>query len=188
MATRSAGPKPRGRKRRIVRTEPSSASGGTTTLTREPSGSRASQSGSASSTRRPERAEDPLDRVAQVGLPREARARRLDAAVALDPHAAGAVDHDLVDAGVGEQRLERPEPERALGDPRRQPRAGIVVEQTGLAVDELADALVQVAAGVAGGLAEQPVAQRDRQLVERGVAIGVVHALYRRGGRKFAPL
>ena len=51
--TRSAPVKPRGRKRRIVSTGPSSASGGRTTWTREPSGSRASASGSASSARRP---------------------------------------------------------------------------------------------------------------------------------------
>src|SRR5204863_3902217 len=69
-----------------------------------------------------------------------------------------------------------------------EPRAGIVVEETGLAVDEVADALVQVAVGVASGLAEQAVAQRGRQFVERRVAIGVVHTSYRRGGRKFAPL
>ena len=52
-ATSSSPVKPRRRKRRIVSAGPSTASGGMTTLTREPSGSRASASGDASSTRRP---------------------------------------------------------------------------------------------------------------------------------------
>ena len=52
-ATRSSALIPRARKRRTVRIGPSSASGAMTTFTREPSGSRASHSGSASSTRRP---------------------------------------------------------------------------------------------------------------------------------------
>ena len=52
-ATRSRSENPRLRKRRIVRQGPSSDSGGMTTFTREPSGSLASQSGDASSTRRP---------------------------------------------------------------------------------------------------------------------------------------
>ncbi len=52
-ATRSRSEKPSRRKRRMVRQAPPSESGGITTFTREPSGSRASHSGEASSTRRP---------------------------------------------------------------------------------------------------------------------------------------
>ena len=71
----------------------------------------------------PERREDPLDRVAQVGLAVEAHAGRLDPAAALDPHLARPVDHHLVDGGIAEQRLQRPEPERALRDARHEPAA-----------------------------------------------------------------
>ena len=52
-ATSSRSEKPSRRKRRTVRQGPESDSGGITTFTREPSASRASQSGDASSTRRP---------------------------------------------------------------------------------------------------------------------------------------
>ena len=52
-ATRSRSEKPSRRKRLTVRHGPESDSGGITTLTRDPSASRASQSGCASSTRRP---------------------------------------------------------------------------------------------------------------------------------------
>ena len=51
--TRSRREKPCRRKRLMVRQGPESESGGITTFTREPSASRASQSGDASSTLRP---------------------------------------------------------------------------------------------------------------------------------------
>ena len=63
---------------------------------------------------------------------------------ALDPGRRRAADEDLVDLGVGEQRLERPEPERALGDPLRERLAGALVEHPRLAVDERADAGARV--------------------------------------------
>ena len=174
LATRSSGPKPRGRKRRIVRTEPSSASGGDDDVDARAVGQPRVAQRLGLVDAAPERREDALDRVAQVGLAGEARRRRLDAPVALDPHLLGAVDHDLVDArGRASSGSSGPSPNERSAIARRQPRAGVVVEQARLAVDELADALVQVAAGVLGGLAQQPVAQRDRQLVERRVAIAV---------------
>ncbi len=52
-ATRSRSENPSRRKRRIVRHGPDSDSGGITTFTRDPSASRASHSGAASSTLRP---------------------------------------------------------------------------------------------------------------------------------------
>ena len=167
--------KPRRRKRRIVSTGPSSASGGTTTLTREPSGRRASHSGSASSTRRPERREDALDRVPQLAVAREARLGGLEAPAALDPRGCGAADEHLVDLGVGEQRLERPEPEGALGDPRDERLARALVEHRRLAVHERPDALLRVLrrAGL-GGLREHALAQRAREPVERGLLAGGV--------------
>ena len=57
---------------RIVRIEPSSESGGTMTLTREPSARRASTIGEASSMRRPTDDDDALDDAAQVLLGDEA--------------------------------------------------------------------------------------------------------------------
>ena len=124
FSTSSSGLKPRRRKRRIVSTGPSSASGGTTTFTREPSGRRASHERLGLVDAAAERREDALDRVPQLGLGREAGRGRLEPAAALDPRRRGPADEDLVDLGVGEQRLERPEPERPLGDPvARAPRA-----------------------------------------------------------------
>ena len=74
LAIRSSALKPRRRKRRIVSTGPSSASGGITTFTREPSGRRASHERLRLVDAAPQRREDPLDRVAQLGLDAEARA------------------------------------------------------------------------------------------------------------------
>ncbi len=117
--------------------------------------------------------------MTQVRLGAEARGRRLDAPVALDPHLVGTVDHDLVDARVGEQRLERPKAERALGDAGRERRAGVVGQQPRLAVDELPDALMQVSVAVLRRLTQKPVAQRRGQLLERGLSIVVFHTPYR---------
>ena len=105
--------------------------------------------------------------MAQVGLAAKPRRRRLDAPLALDPHLIRTVDHHLIDRRIAQQRLQRPEPERALGDPRHQLSTGVVVQQARLTVDERADALVQVAlrCARASSLTQQAVAQRDRQLV-----------------------
>ena len=65
-------------KRRIESAGPSIASGGITTLTREPSASRASTIGLSSSTRRPSGARIALDRVAQLLLVGEGDVGRLD--------------------------------------------------------------------------------------------------------------
>ena len=112
----------------MVSTGPSSASGGSTTFTREPSGRRASHSGSDSSARRPSGARMRSITCAQLGLAREPHVGLREPAAALDPHRRGPADEDLVDAGVAQQRLERPEADRALGDPRRERRAGARVE------------------------------------------------------------
>ena len=109
-------------KRRMVRHGPSTASGGTTTLTRDPSGSRASASGALPVGAQPERADDPLDQqldlVAARGgasVTRAGRARSTQTG-------AGAVDHHLGDRRVGEQRLERAEARGARARRRRRPR------------------------------------------------------------------
>ena len=103
FSTRSSSVKPWRRKRLIVSSGPSRLSGGMTQLTREPSGSRASTSGLASSTRRPSGLEDPLDQVHQLLARRRTRLGPLDPARALDPNGAGPVDHDLVDLRVVHQ-------------------------------------------------------------------------------------
>jgi hypothetical protein len=114
--------------------------------------------------------------VPQLRFAGEARARRGEPAAALDPHGSCPRDHQLVDRRVAQQRLERAEPDRALGHPRGQrgPRLGI--EDAGLALHERADpgrGIVPVAR-VAGAL-DQLVAQRAGERIE---GIGWVHAAY----------
>ena len=111
-----------------------------------------------------ERRQDPLDRVAQVALVGEPHRRALEAAAALDPDRRGPAHHHLLDRGIAEQRLERAEAERALGDPARELGARRFVEHRGLAVDERADPPRQVLAAV--GVRQQAVAQLGGQLVE----------------------
>ena len=89
-------------------------------------------------------------------------------------------------AGSRKQRLERPEPERALGDARDEVVAGARVEQGGLAVDERADPRVEVDAAV-GRLGDQALAQRGGEVVEGGGAGIGVHGSTRPGRRRFAP-
>ncbi len=110
-----------------------------------------------------ERREDALDRVAQLGLGAEAHRRGLEPAAALDPHRRRPAHHDLVDGGVAQQRLERAEPERPLGDPAGElgPRAR--VEHRRLAIHERADAVGQLALA---GIEQQALAQVGGELVE----------------------
>ena len=138
-----------------------------------------------------ERREDALDRVAQVALVGEAHAGALEPPAALDPHRRRAADHDLVDRGVAQQRLERPEPERALGDPSGELGARVGVEHRRLAIHERADALAQVGLGAArvrraGGRAGRRRARRGRSSRMRGArgrTSPPVTALWR-GGRR----
>ena len=169
LATRSSGVKPRRRKRRIVSTGPSSASGGITTFTREPSGRRASHSGSASSTRRPSGAR--MRSIAWRSSPvaGEADVGGLEPSAPLDPGGRRPAHQHLVDLGVRQQRLERAEPERALGDAGDERGARTLVEHRRLAVDERADPLLRVL-GRAGvdGPREHPLAEGAGEPVERG--------------------
>ena len=103
-------------KRRIESAGPSTESGGMTTLTREPSASRASAIGLSSSTRRPSGA-----RIRSIAS-RSARSESNRTSVALDPPPAldvdvvGPVDHHLLDRRVGQQLLQRPEADRVAQD------------------------------------------------------------------------
>jgi hypothetical protein len=123
----------------------------------------------------PERGEDALDRVAQLGLGGEGDVGRLQAPRPLDPHGPRAVDHHLLDRRVAQERLERPEPEGALGDQRDEMRAGRLVEQAGLAVDGVAYAAVQIGVGAGRRLGQQAGAQVVGQPVEHGGLGVLVH-------------
>ena len=169
-ATSSRGVNPRGRKRRMVEHRPVERQ-------RREHDVHARAVGQAGVAERlglvrapAERREDALDHVAQVALGGEADAGLREPAAPFHPHGRGAAHEDLVHGGIAQQRLERAEPDGALGHPggERGPRAG--VEHRGLALDERADAVAGVVA--ARGLArpvDEPAAQRVGQLVE-GIA------------------
>ena len=101
---------------RIVSVGPRSESGGMIALTRLPSGRRASTIGEASSTRRPtcETMRSMIRSTCASSVNADVRA--LELAVALDVHVLGAVDHDLGDAVVAQERLERAVAEDVVGD------------------------------------------------------------------------
>ena len=95
-------------------TGPTSESGRMMALTREPSGRRASTRGLVSSMCRPSGREDAVDDVEDVLIVAEGDVDLLDAAGALDVDALGAIDHDLGDGLVGQQRLDGPEARHLL--------------------------------------------------------------------------
>ena len=104
------------RKRRIESAGPSSASGGMIALTREPSCRRASTIGLRLVDAAADRADDALDDLHQVPVVLEDDAGFLEHAVALDEHLVVAVDEDVRDVAVLEQRLERSEAEQLVED------------------------------------------------------------------------
>ena len=85
-----------------------------TMLTREPSLRRASTIGLLSSMRRPIAAAMRWQMLADVRGVAELHRRQHHLAVAFDEHAVGAVDHDVGDVVVVEQRLERAEAEHVV--------------------------------------------------------------------------
>ena len=135
-----------------------------------------------------ERREDALDRVAQIGIARETHVRLLDAPAALDPDGPKPGHHDLVDLGIPQQRLERPQAEGPLGHPGDELLAVIRVQQPRLPLDQHPDAGLGVEAGVLPRALDQPLAQRARQLVERGGTGGGVHTLCSRPALPPRPL
>ena len=126
-----------------------------------------------------ERGEDALDRVTDLFLAREARVAAFEAAGALDPDRTRPVDHHLLDLRVAQQRLERTEAERALGDELDEVVARRLVEQRGLAVDQRSDARVQVLLDSLPGAVEQARAQVVGEAVEDGGLGGGLHATRR---------
>ncbi len=114
----------------MVRIGPVSDSGGMMTLTRSPDGRRASTIGFDSSTRR--LTVETMRSMVCISCSCEANrsGQLLDPAAALDVDVVGAVDHDLGDGGVLEQRFQHAEAERLVDDPADQ-RARSPVESTG---------------------------------------------------------
>ena len=111
--------------------------------------------------------------MAQFRLAGEAGLDPLEPPRALHPHAAaraGPVDDNLVHLGVGEQRLDRAEPEGSLGHPARQFGARCRAEHARLSIDEVADLCLEVGlvgAIARGGVMDQALAQTTGQIVER---------------------
>ena len=171
LATSSSGVKPRRRKRRIVEHRPVERE-------RRDHHVHARAVGQAGVDERlglvdaaAERREDALDRVAELPVAREPDLGGLEPPAPLDPRRRGAADQDLVDLGVGEQRLERPEAERALGDPGHERGSRPLVEHRRLAVDERPDPLLRVLRRARiRGPREHPLAEGAGQAVERGLA------------------
>ena len=103
-------------KRRIDIIGPSSATGGITALTREPSGRRASTIGLDSSMRRPT-SDTILSMIRSRCFSSVKRdVGQLQPAVALDVDLVVAVDQDVRHRRVGHQRLERAEAEHLVLD------------------------------------------------------------------------
>ena len=101
---------------RMVSAEPSTASGGTTALTRLPSGRRASTIGLDSSTRRPIR-----ETILSIVRRRCASSVKCASAGISRPAFSSqswlcAVDHDLGDVRVAQERLDRPVAEDVVAD------------------------------------------------------------------------
>jgi hypothetical protein len=91
----------------MVRVGPSRDSGWAITLTRLPSGRRASQIGEASSTRRPTWLTIRWQMFISWALSRKADVGELGLAAHFDEHPVGAVAHDVGDLVARQQRLER---------------------------------------------------------------------------------
>ena len=86
------------------------------TLTREPSGRRASQIGLGFIDAAADLADDALADVEQLLVVAEADAGLLDLAVDFDVDVLGAVDHDVGDVVARQQRLERPIAQHVVAD------------------------------------------------------------------------
>ena len=129
---------------RMVSIAPSSAIGGITALTRLPSGRRASTSGLASSTRRPTRPTILSMVRRRWASSAEVRVDRVELAVALDVDRVGAVDHDLGDLAVAQQRLQRAVAEDLVGDLLGDPRPVGERQRRFLGVDHVLEGLTDL--------------------------------------------
>jgi hypothetical protein len=145
---------------------PSRASGGMMMLTREPSGSRASHSGDVSSTRRPTRLTMARADAHDVGVVAEGDVGDLQFALAFDVDLLRPVDHDVADRLVGQQNLQRSQPEQVVEQRRHQvPLLGAVELQLFFRqdlADDFADLLGQLLRRQGDRLTDVDPVQQDR--------------------------
>ena len=127
-------------------TGPTSDSGGMMALTREPSVRRASTIGRRLVDAAADRGDDPVDDAHDVVVVLEDDVRQLELAGALDVDLARAVDHDLGDGLVAQERLERAEADDLVGDLLEHPDALGAGQGEALLVDDLAEDLLDLAA------------------------------------------
>jgi hypothetical protein len=97
---------------------------------------------------------------------RESHVGGLEPAAPFDPHGLGPAHHDLLDGWVLQERLERAEPKRPLGDAAGELGAGVGVEHRRLAIDERLDAAGQVLGLGVAGAGQEAVAEVGGELVE----------------------
>ena len=147
-ATRSSALIPRARKRRTVRIGPSGASGAMTTFTREPSGSRASHSGSASSTRRPSGAR--MRSIASRSSAADAKRTSVRSRRPARSTHTGPTPLTITSSTPGSRSngSSGPNPNDALGHPRHQRLARAGVQQRRLALHQRPDPPLDVARAV----------------------------------------
>ena len=165
-------------KRRIVRHGPSIASGGITACRRDPSGSRASTIGEDRSRRS---ASGARMRWASRRMPASSSCSGTASMRAgpLDEAAPGAVDHDLVDRRIEEQRLERTEPDDVVdtaatsrSPPRHTDERILEREERGDPGPELGRGRTHQRLGAVGR--EQPTVHRAAHgVVAVGVGVGL---------------
>ena len=93
-----------------------------------------------------ERGDDPVDDPHHVVVVLEHDVGELEPALALDVDLARAVDHDLADALVAQERLERAEADDLVGDLLEHPHPLGAGEGEALLVDDLAEDLLDLAA------------------------------------------
>ena len=129
----------------MVMTGPTSDSGGMMALTREPSVRRASTIGRRLVDAATDRGDDPVDDAHDVVVVLEDDVGQLELAAALDVDLARAVDHDLGDGLVAQERLERPEADDLVGDLLEHPDPLGAGEGEAFLVDDLAEDLLDLA-------------------------------------------
>ena len=124
--------------------------------------------------------------MAQLPLALEALVRLAEAAAALDPDRRGTGHHQLVDAVIAQQRLERAKPDSALGHPACERRACCSIQHPGLALHQRFDPRRRIGpAGRLPGSVDEALVQRSREGVH---GIGRwIHAPSRHGCGEFAP-
>lgn len=138
-----------------------------------------------------ERGEDSLDRVAELLLGSEPHLGALHPPASFDVDPVGPVDQHVLDLGVGEQLLERPEPDRITEDQLRQLGATLGGQDRRLALDQLSHRRLQTRRQrpAGGGLGAAQLSQPPPKLGgERlGVCGGVTHLLWRGAGPRTSP-